>query len=397
MTVLDRFLHYVSFETTATEEKEDTCSNPLILNLTNELIKELEALHPDEISVNRFGVIDAKFNGDTSKPAIALLAHMDTSNACSDKDVRPRIVDFDGSDVELQKGMTLSMEEFPALKESIGHKIIVTDGNTLLGGDDKAGIAIIMTALEHILKGDINHRPLEIIFTTDEEIGADAKHVSMENVTAKYGYTIDGGDYRYVSIESFTAYGMDVSVKGKSIHPGSAYNKMVNASNVLIRFHESLPKYLRPEHTKEKEPFYHLCSIAGSEDSAKGEYIIRSFDETEMKSLIALAKLTAKRINEEVGYEAIVLNIYEQYHNMRMVLDNYPDIQKEFQEVYKKLDIPCLYEAVRGGTTGSQLSFMGLPTPNLGTGDYNMHGRYEYVDLFQMEKMVEVVFELMKI
>lgn len=397
MTVLDRFLHYVSFETTATEERDDACSNPLILNLTNALLKELEALHPDEISVNRFGVIDAKFNGDTSKPTIALLAHMDTSNACSGKDVKPRIVDFDGSDVELQKGMTLSMKEFPALKESIGHKIIVTDGNTLLGGDDKAGIAIIMTALNEILKGDVNHRPLEIIFTTDEEIGADAKHVSMENVTAKYGYTIDGGDYRYVSIESFTAYGMDVSVKGKSIHPGSAYNKMVNASNVLIRFHESLPKYLRPEHTKEKEPFYHLCSITGSEDSAKGEYIIRSFDETEMQSMIELAKLTAKRINEEVGYDALELNIYEQYHNMKMVLDNYPDIQKEFFEVYKKLDIPCLYEAVRGGTTGSQLSFMGLPTPNLGTGDYNMHGRYEYVDLFQMEKMVQVVLELMKI
>ncbi len=397
MSVLERFLHYVSFETTATEEKEDSCSNPLILNLTNELMKELEALHPDEISVNRFGVIDAKFYGDSSKPAIALLAHMDTSNACSGKDVKPKIVDFDGKDVELQPGMMLSMNDFPYLKESIGHKIIVTDGNTLLGGDDKAGIAIIMTALDEILKGNVNHRPLEIIFTTDEEIGADAKHVSMENVTAKYGYTIDGGDYRYVSIESFTAYAMEVSVKGKSIHPGSAYHKMVNASNVLIAFHDALPKYLRPEHTKEKEPFYHLCSISGSEDSAKGEYIIRSFDETEMKSMIELAKLTAKRINEDLGYDAISLDIKEQYHNMKMVLDNYPDIQKEFQDVYEKLGIPCLYEVVRGGTTGSQLSFMGLPTPNLGTGDYNMHGRYEYVDLFQMEKMVEVVKELMKI
>ncbi len=397
MSVLERFLHYVSYETTATEEKKDSCSNPLILNLTNELMKELEALHPDEISVNRFGVIDAKFYGDSSKPMIALLAHMDTSNACSGKDVKPRIVDFDGKDVELQPGMNLSMNDFPYLKESIGHKIIVTDGNTLLGGDDKAGIAIIMTALDEILKGNVSHRPLEIIFTTDEEIGADAKHVSMENVSAKYGYTIDGGDYRYVSIESFTAYAMEVSVKGKSIHPGSAYNKMVNASNVLIAFHDSLPKYLRPEHTKDKEPFYHLCSISGSEDSAKGEYIIRSFDESEMKSMIELAKHSAKRINEELGYDAISLDIKEQYHNMKMVLDNYPDIQKEFQDVYQKLGIPCLYEAVRGGTTGSQLSFMGLPTPNLGTGDYNMHGRYEYVDLFQMEKMVEVVKELMKI
>ncbi len=396
MTVLDRFLHYVSYETTATEEKEDSCSNPLILRLTEELLKELQALSPDEISVNRYGIIDAKFHGDSSKPGIAFLAHMDTSSACSGKDVHPRIVEFDGKDVTLQPGMVLSMEEFPLLKESIGHHIIVTDGNTLLGGDDKAGIAIIMTALTSILEGKKNHRPLEIIFTTDEEIGADAEHVSMECVTSEYGYTIDGGDYRYVSIESFTAYSMKVSVKGKSIHPGAAYHKMVNASNVLMKFHGSLPETLRPEYTKDKEPFYHLCELKGSEDHADGDYIIRSFDEEEMKSLIALAKLTARKINEEVGYEAITLEFREQYHNMKAVLDRYPEIQKEFESVYQKLGIPCLYEAVRGGTTGSQLSFMGLPTPNLGTGDYNMHGRYEYVDLEQMEKMVEVVEELMK-
>lgn len=395
MTVLDRFLNYVSYETTAKEEKDDACSNPLMLKLADELMKELKALNPDEISINQFGVIDCKFYGDKSKPAVAFLAHMDTSNACSGKDVKPRIVDFDGKDVELQPGMKLTMDEFPLLKESIGHKIIVTDGNTLLGGDDKAGIAIIMTALNEILAGKKNHRTLEIIFTTDEEIGADAKHVSMDKVIASYGYTIDGGDYRYVSIESFTAYSMLVDVKGKSIHPGSAYHKLVNASNALIHFHESLPKYLRPEETKGREPFYHLCEIKGSEDHAVGDYIIRSFDENQMKEMIELAKLTAKRINEEIGYEALTLTFKEQYHNMKLVLDKHPEIQKEFEGVYQKLGLPCLYEAVRGGTTGSQLSFMGLPTPNLGTGDYNMHGRYEYVDLFQMEKMVEVVKELM--
>ena len=395
MDVLERFLHYVSFETTAMEEKDDAASNPLILNLSNEMMKELKALNPDEISINKFGVVDAKFYGDKSKPAIAFLAHMDTASACSGKDVKPRIVDFNGDDVELQPGMMLSMNEFPTLKESIGHKIIVTDGNTLLGGDDKAGIAIIMSALSAILEAKKNHRTLEIIFTTDEEIGADAKHISMDKVIASYGYTVDGGDYRYVSIESFTAYAMNVTVKGKSIHPGSAYNKMVNASTVLLKFNDALPYYLKPEHTKDKEPFYHLCSMSGCEDSAKGEYIIRSFDEDEMKKMIELAKHTAKRINEELGYDAIELDIKEQYHNMKMVLDKYADIQKEFEGVYASLGLPCLYEAVRGGTTGSQLSFMGLPTPNLGTGDYNMHGRYEYVDLDQMRKMVEVVEKLM--
>lgn len=396
MTLKDRFLHYVSFETTALEEKEDCCSNPLILELTKEMMKELQALSPDEISVNRYGVIDAKFYGDKEKPAVAFLAHMDTSSAASGKNVKPRTVLYEGQDIELQPGMVLSQKEFPMLEASLGHEIIVTDGNTLLGGDDKAGIAIIMTALSEILASKSNHRTLEIIFTTDEEIGADAEHISMENVIAKHGYTIDGGDYRYVSIESFTAYSMKVDVKGKSIHPGSAYHKMVNASNVLMEFHQSLPHALRPETTKDKEPFYHLCEMAGSEDHAFGDYIIRSFDEKEIQQMIALARHTAEEINEKLGFEAITLTIKEQYHNMKTILDQYPEIQKEFEGVYQKLGMECRYEAVRGGTTGSQLSFMGLPTPNLGTGDYNMHGRYEYVDLYQMEKMVDVVKELMK-
>lgn len=391
MTVLERFLHYVSFETTAIEEKDDAPSNDKILNLSQNMLMELQKLNPIEISINRFGIVDAKFAGDESKDRVAFLAHMDTAPACSGKDVKPRIVEFDGSDVELKPGMYLSMKEFSALKESIGHKIIVTDGNTLLGGDDKAGIAIIMTALTDILENNIEHRPLEIIFTTDEEIGADAEHVSMENVTSKYGYTVDGGDYRFVSIESFSAYSMRVEITGKSIHPGSAKNKLVNASEVLMKFNTSLAPMLRPEYTEAKQPFYHLCSMKGCEDSAEGDYILRTFDDEEMKKMIEMAKLTAGIINESLGYEAIVLKFNQQYRNMKCVLDQYPEILKEFEGVYKELGIPYEYEAVRGGTTGSQLSFMGLPTPNLGTGDYNMHGRYEYVDLFQMEKMVEVV------
>lgn len=398
MTLLERFLKYVSFETTALEEKEDRASNDLIYKLADELLSELQELNPSEISINQYGAVDAKFAGDSSLPMIALLAHMDTSNQASGKNVKPQIIhNYDGKDIKLNDELTLSPNQFPTLNNAINHTIICTSGDTLLGGDDKAGIAIIMTALNDILKSNVKHRPLEIIFTTDEEIGADAEHVSMDIVKAKYGYTIDGGDYRYISTESFTAYSMKVSVKGQSIHPGSAKDKLVNASTILMRFHNDLPIALRPEETDNRQPFYHLCEMSGSEDKATGNYIIRSFDENEMQQLISLAKLTAERINSHLGYEAITLSINDQYHNMKTVLDKYPEIQQEMEKVYSKLNIKYEYEAIRGGTTGSQLSFKGLPCPNLGTGDYNMHGKYEYVDYNEMEKMVDVVKELMKI
>ena len=396
MTLLDRFLKYVKIETTALEEKDDACSNDKILNLTNVMLRELQALNPSEITVNQYGQVDAKFPGDESKDAVAFLAHMDTSNQASGKDVNPIITEYQGGDIPLQEGMVLSPKDFPSLNHSVGHRVIHTDGNTLLGGDDKAGMAIIMTALSEILEKKENHRPLEIIMTTDEEIGADARHVSMGIVNAKYGYTVDGGDYRYVSIESFTAYAMEVKVTGKSIHPGSAKDKLVNAGNVLIHFQNALPEFLRPEDTDRKEPFFHLCNFQGCEDHAEASYIIRSFDEVQIQEMIKLAKLTARRINDRLGYEAIVLDIKEQYHNMKVILDQYPQIQKEINDIYAKFGMECRYEAIRGGTTGSQLSFMGLPTPNLGTGDYNMHGKYEYVDYDEMEAMVKVVKEMMR-
>ncbi len=395
MTVTERFLKYVSYETTAGEEKEKSCSDEKMLRLSDELLQELFALHPESIAINRYGVIDCKFSGDEKKKRVAFLAHVDTSPQASGKDIQPKIVRYEGEKIVLKDGKVLSEEAFPHLKNALGHDIIVTSGETLLGGDDKAGIAIIMTALKDVLSEE-GHRPLEIIFTTDEEIGADAKHVSMELVESEYGYTIDGGDDRFVSIESFTARSMDVMVDGKSIHPGSAKDKMVHATNLLVDFHTSLPRYLRAEHTEKKEPFYHLCSLSGTEEKAKAEYIIRSFDEDEIQKLSDLALFTAARMNELVGYEAIHVSIKEQYHNMKTVLDKYPAIQEEIKRVYGKLGRKYEYEAIRGGTTGSQLSFMGLPCPNLGTGDYNCHGPYEYVDIQEMEEMVLVVKELMR-
>lgn len=397
MKVLDRFLNYVSYETTALEEKDDGPSNPKILSLSNEMLRELQALHPYEISINKFGAVDAKFAGTGKKAQIAFLSHLDTSNQASGYQVKPQIIEnYQGQDIKLNEELTLTEKEFPSLSYSHGHTIVTTSGDTLLGGDDKAGVAIIMTALSELMENKEERRPLEIIFTTDEEIGADAEHVSMEQVTSKYGYTIDGGDERAVSIETFTAYAMEAKFKGKSIHPGSAKDKMVNASNVLIHFQEALPEVLRPEETEGKEPFFHLCSIKGTEDSAEAEYIIRSFDEDQIAQMIDLAKLTAKRINDHIGYEALTLSFQLQYHNMKVVLDKYPEIKEEIEKAYKKENLPFVYFPVRGGTTGSQLSFKGLPCPNLGTGGYNMHGRYEYVDVNQMEDMVRIVKDLMR-
>jgi tripeptide aminopeptidase len=396
MTVLDRFLKYVRFDTMAGEEKNNTCSDEKMLALSQELMTELTALHPDEITINGFGVVDAKFKGDSGKPGIALLAHIDTSPQASDKNVQARVLDYKGGVIPLNDKMALDPKEFASLARAVGHRVVVTDGTTLLGGDDKAGIAIIMTALTEILEGKKKHRPLEIIFTTDEEIGADAKHISMERVTSKYGYTIDGGPDGYVSTETFTAYALEVDVSGKSIHPGSAKDKLVNAGNVLIHFQNALPEFLRPEDTADLEPFFHLCSFKGSEDSAHADYIIRSFSETEIQQLIDLAKLTARRINDKLGYPAITLTFKEQYHNMKTVLDKHPEILGEIDATFKKVGIPYIYFPVRGGTTGSQLSLMGVPCPNLGTGDYNCHGKYEYVDVNEMENMVAIVSELMK-
>lgn len=396
MTSLERFIKYAKIETTAGQGSDDSVSNDLILNLTDLLLLELQELHPDSLSVNKYGIIDAKFYSSNRDDMVAFLAHMDTSPQASGKNVNPQIIEnYDGKDIKLNSELTLKVSEFPHLKEAKEHTLITTDGNTLLGADDKAGITIIMEALKKVLK-DKSHRSLEIIFTTDEEIGLDAEHVSLNDVEAKYGYTIDGGDYKDLEIESFNAYSMDVKVIGKSIHPGSAKDKLVNASIVLMNFNSSLPSFLRPEETEKKEPFYHLCHIEGTEEEANAEYIIRSFDSDEINKMIDLAKFSARRINDHLNYEAISLDIKPQYKNMKVILDTKPEILKEVESVYKKHNIDYHYSPIRGGTTGSQLSFMNLPCVNLGTGGYNYHGRLEYLDVFEMNKMIEIVTDLMK-
>lgn len=398
MGFIEKFTKYVKYETTSTEPKENCCSNSLMLALSFELLDELQKFKPDEISINKYGVVDAKFNGSNKKDPICLLAHVDTSNQVSGKNVTPIIEKkYDGKDIKLKNKKVLSPSLFPTLKKSIGHTLIHSDGTTLLGSDDKTGIAIIMQALEEIKKENKEHRSIEIIFTTDEEIGVDAEHISREIVTAKYGYTIDGGDIDYVSIETFSAYAAKVKVEGKSIHPGEAKGKMVNASNVFISFHNLLPEKARPENSWKKEPFYHLLGLNGKEEELTASYIIRSFDENEIKEMVQTMKDNAKKINDKLKYEAIKISFTRQYKNMIEVLNKYPQIQKEMETVYKSVNKKIKYEAIRGGTTGSRLSFMGIPCPNLGTGGYNFHGVYEYLDVDQALQMIQILKKIIEV
>ena len=396
MALKDRFIRYAKVETTAGKGKEFDVSNDKILDLSSILLDELQELKPDSISVNRCGIIDAKFYCDKQKDMVAFLAHLDTSNQASGKDVNPRVIEnYNGEDIVLNDDVKIEVKDFPYLKNAISHTLVVTDGKTLLGADDKAGVAIIMEALIDVLKSK-DHRPIEIIFTTDEEIGLDASHICMNEVKAKYGYTVDGGDYHDVEIESFNAASIDVNIIGKSIHPGSAKDKMVNAAQVLMDLHYSLPQFLRPEHTSKKEPFYHLTYMKGEVEKASCNYIVRSFSTAQLEEMISLFNLSVKRQNEVLGYEAIKCVVSYQYKNMKTVLDEHKEILKEVEEVYKKNGIDISYSPIRGGTTGSQLSFMGLPCPNLGTGGYNYHGNKEYLDLDEMEIMKNIVIDLMK-
>jgi tripeptide aminopeptidase len=398
MTVTERFLKYVGYETTSSENiKEDRASTESQYALEEELKKELLDLGCKDVYMNKFGTVHGFLEGNEEEP-IFLNAHVDTSPSASDKDVKPRIIkDYDGKDITLSKGIVMSVSDFPTLKEQKGDDLIVTDGKTLLGGDDKAGIAIIMDVVEKLSKKGKAHRPIEVAFSTDEEVGVGASHIDIDKVKSKFGYTVDGGDIRYISFENFNASSMKVTIAGKSIHPGSAKDKMINAVNVAIEFHDALPRFMRPEDTEMREGFFHLCGIEGTEEKCEMSYIIRDHDEKKLQWMIDYANLAARRINDRFGEPVVQLTIKHSYDNMRPIIEKHMDIIKRLTDIYEEMKIPYDFEPVRGGTDGAELTTnSNFPCPNLGTGGFNCHGRFEYVDIKQMEKMADIVIRLFK-
>lgn len=398
MNIIERFLKYVSFDTTSCDEtKVDAASSPNQYELGKELQKQLEALGGQEISMNKFGTVYGYFPGTLKGEPVALIAHMDTSNAAKGGNIKPRTVkNYDGKDIELSKGITIKVSDFPALTNSKGHDLIVTDGNTLLGADDKAGIAIAMDVVNYFVTNNIPHKPIEVVFSTDEEVGVGADHIEINKLHSKYGYTIDGGDIHYLCIENFNAASMSVKITGRSIHPGSAKNKMINAINVGVEFQDALPEFMRPEDTEDYEGFYHIVGFNGNEEITNLKYIIRDFDLNKLREKIEYAKLVAERLNRKYGTKVIELNIVETYTNMRSEIEKSPEIIGRVEKIYKEKGIDYAFFPIRGGTDGAVLTSRGFPCPNLGTGGANFHGRFEYLDVDQMKQMVEVIIELFK-
>ena len=401
MRAYERLLHYVTYDTASDPNCEAHPSSARQLVLSQELARELTELGLADVSVTDAGYVLATLPataGWENKPVVGLIAHIDTSPDLSGKDVKARIVaPYDGGDVELGHGYVLSSREFPDLKKYEGQSLIVTDGTTLLGADDKAGVAEIMTALEQLLTTGAPHGTLKIAFTTDEEVGRGVDCFDVKAFGADYAYTVDGGDLDYYAIETFNAAAADIRITGRNIHPGSAKGKMINAARIACEFDSLLPAAERPEFTEGREGFFHLQNVEANEEAAHMQYIIRDHDRARFEHRKQQLQTVADLLADKYGRSVVQCRINDSYYNMYEVLKNYPDIEKKIVRAMKAagIDAPKA-EPVRGGTDGARLSFMGLPCPNLPTGGYNFHGRYEYISAEAMDTAVQLLLELVK-
>lgn len=402
MTVVDRFLQYVKFDTQSDELTNMTPSTPGQMVFAQHLEKELRAMNLTDITLDENGYLMATLPGNTDKkvPTIGFIAHLDTSPDMSGKHVSPRIVEkYDGSDIVLNKDkdILLSPSQFPELLNYEGEDLIVTDGNTLLGADDKAGIAEIISAIDYLMKHpDIKHGDIRIAFNPDEEIGQGAHKFDVERFGAEWAYTMDGGEIGELEFENFNAAVAKVTFKGRNVHPGYAKHKMLNSIRVANQFVIMLPRWETPEHTEGYEGFYHLVSIEGSVEESVLTYIIRDHDHDRfMRRKKELEHLTRKINNEFPGCASI--EIKDQYYNMREKIEPVMHIVDVAIKAMRNVDVAPKVQPIRGGTDGAQLSFKGLPCPNIFAGGLNFHGRFEFVPIPSMEKATQVIVEIARL
>lgn len=397
MKIEERFLNYVKFDTQADPDSTSTPSTMKQKELAKYLVEELHKLGVENASMNEHGEVYAHLEANCDgKDRIGFIAHMDTAPDCSGKDIKPRIVkNYDGSDIQLNDKVVLSPKEFENLKNHLNEDLIVTDGTTLLGADDKAGIAIIMNMVETLVNNpNIKHGYIGIAFTCDEEVGRGAENFDLERFACDYAYTVDGGDIDVVAYENFNAYEACVKIFGKSVHPGDAKNKMVNASLVGMEFQSCLNPFKDPAITSGYEGFYHLTDFNGQCEQAELYYILRDHDMDKLMIQIEEFKDVKDFLNKKYGYNVVEVTFKEQYKNMRSYIEkDMRCVDKAFAAL-KACGLDPRSEAVRGGTDGAALTYKGLNCPNLGTGGENYHGKYEYVSIQDMEKMVEVCLEI---
>ncbi len=399
LTVTDRFLKYVTFDTKSSEETGTTPSTPGQRVFAEALVKELEALGLEDISIDEHSYVMATLPANTDceeTPVIGFIAHLDTSPDMSGKDVNPRIVSYQGGDIILNKedNVVLSPAMFPELNDYVGQELIVTDGKTLLGADDKAGVAAIMGAMQYLKEHpEIKHGKIRIGFTPDEEIGQGADHFDVAKFACQWGYTIDGGQIGELEFENFNAAGAKIIFKGLNVHPGYAKDKMVNASLLALDFASWLPSAQRPENTTGYEGFFHLTNMTGSVEEATLSYIVRDHDRNLFEQKKQLLQLLVDRMNG-MHPESTRLEIRDQYYNMREVVEPQKHIIDIAFEAMTAVGVKPLVKPIRGGTDGARLSFMGLPCPNIFAGGLNFHGRYEFLPVKSLEKSMETIIKI---
>ena len=401
MKVQDRLIEYCKINTISDPTSKTVPSSECQKDLARLLVKQMKELNILDAHMDEFGVVYGTIASNIEKKTdvIGLIAHMDTAPDFSGENVKPRIIEnYDGKDIELNPEVILKVSEFSNMTRYIGKDLIVTDGNTLLGADDKAGIAEIMTLAETLYEHpEIPHGTIKIAFTPDEEIGEGATHFDVKKFGADYAFTLDGGAPEEYCIETFNAAGAVVKTLGNSIHPGSAKNVMINAINVAMDFHHCLPCFMRPEYTEGFEGFNHITDFHGSTEEATMEYIIRNHDAKIFNEQIEYFRSVEKLINQKYGKKVVEVTITPSYRNMKEVLIHQPKIIELMKEAISAVGLNPVSVSARGGTDGSALTFMGLPCPNLGTGGANCHGRYEVACIQEMETMVQILLKMIEI
>lgn len=403
--VIEKFLRYVKIDTQSDAETGTSPSTMKQHDLARLLRDELVAIGASDVFYDEehcyvYASIPSNINDGKDRPAMGFISHMDTSDEVSGKDVKPRIVEnYDGNDITLSADgkVVLSPKDFPELLNHIGEDLIVTDGTTLLGADDKAGISEIMTMAEFLIKNpEIPHGDIKIAFTPDEEIGEGTAYFDIEKFGAKFAYTVDGGKLGEFEYENFNAAEGVTIVNGRSVHPGDAKNKMVNAALICYEFHSLLPVFQNPMYTEKREGFFHLTEIKGQTETATASYIIRDHDRALFEEKKEIFKAAADFLNRKYGEGTVSVSLRDQYYNMVELIKPHQHLIDNVKKVMSGLDIELINVPIRGGTDGAALSYKGLPCPNLCTGGYNYHGKYEYASVQEMRKVVDILLGIVE-
>ena len=401
MTLTERFLKYVSFCTTSDDQTNMTPSTPGQMELANYIANELKEIGMQEVTLDANGYLMATLPANTEgKPTIGFIAHFDTSSDACGKNVKAHIVhNYDGNDIVLnaENNIVFEVAKYPEILDYKGQDIIMTDGTTLLGADDKAGLAEIVTACEYLIQHpEIKHGKIRVGFTPDEEIGQGADHFDVQQFGCDFAYTMDGGAIGELEYENFNAAGCKITVHGVNVHPGYGYHKMINSMRIANHFAMMLPRWETPEHTQGYEGFYHLVGMNGSVELTTLQYIIRDHDRARFESRKREMEHLARKINQEYGEGTVEVEIRDQYYNMREKVEPVMHIVTLVEEAMKELGITPKIQPIRGGTDGARLSFEGLPCPNIFAGGANFHSRFEYLPIPSMEKAMQLILQIVQ-